>query len=249
MEKRLNKSLRAARIDALYINLRSETRTWATQYSERRDRTFFRVMPEHVAAAGPLGMSQDTSTSSSLLRRAMAREPDAWLRIVTLYTPLVRHWCRQAGIADHDVPDLTQEVMAAVSSSLPSFQTDRQGTSFRAWMRGIARHKLLDYLRERGELADGGTTAQQRLMEVPAPSEELDLSESPDDITATYQRALGLVKNEFEDRTWTAFWRVAVDNHAPADVAAELGITPTAVRQAKSRVLRRLKEELGEVIA
>jgi hypothetical protein len=32
-------------------------------------------------------------------------------------------------------------------------------------------------------------------------------------------------------------------------VAAERGTTANAVRQAKSRVLRRLKEELGELIA
>jgi RNA polymerase sigma-70 factor (ECF subfamily) len=29
-------------------------------------------------------------------------------------------------------------------------------------------------------------------------------------------------------------------------VAADLGVTPAAVRQAKSRVLRRLKEEVGD---
>ena len=172
----------------MYINVRSEKRTWTVRYSERRDRTFFRVMPREVAAAEPLGMSQDTSTSSSLLRRAMGREPDAWQRLVTLYTPLVHHWCRQAGIADDEAPDVAQEVFAAVSSSLPSFQADRPGTSFRAWMRGIARHKLLDHLRHRTEFAAGGTTAQQRLMQVPAPPDELDLSESPDDITAIYQR-------------------------------------------------------------
>ena len=194
-------------------------------------------------------MGQSDSTSSSLLRRAMAREPDAWQRLVKLYTPLVHHWCRQAGIADDDRADVVQEVFAAVSSSLPGFRPDREGTSFRAWMRGIAAHKLHDHLRNRREQADGGTTAHLRMLQVPAPSEEVDLSETPDDITAVYHRALKLVKTEFEERTWTAFWRVAIDNHTPAEVAAELGVTPTAVRQAKSRILRRLKQELGELIA
>jgi RNA polymerase sigma-70 factor (ECF subfamily) len=57
------------------------------------------------------------------------------------------------------------------------------------------------------------------------------------------------VQHQFEDRTWTAFWRVTVENRLPAEVACELGITANAVRQAKSRVLRRLKEEMGELIA
>jgi RNA polymerase sigma-70 factor (ECF subfamily) len=60
---------------------------------------------------------------------------------------------------------------------------------------------------------------------------------------------LDLVRAQFEDRTWQAFWKVAVENASPADVAGQLGMTPTSVRQAKSRVLRRLKVELGEVIA
>jgi RNA polymerase sigma-70 factor, ECF subfamily len=44
------------------------------------------------------------------------------------------------------------------------------------------------------------------------------------------------------------FWRTTVEDRAPVDLAAELGVTPAAVRKAKSRVLRRLKEEFGELI-
>jgi RNA polymerase sigma-70 factor, ECF subfamily len=40
---------------------------------------------------------------------------------------------------------------------------------------------------------------------------------------------------------------VAVQGHSPRDVAADLGVTPDAVRMAKSRVLRRLREELPEL--
>ena len=53
-----------------------------------------------------------------------------------------------------------------------------------------------------------------------------------------------MIRNEFEDRTWQAFWRVTVECQ-PSDMVAEsLEMTPAAVRQAKSRVLRRLREEL-----
>jgi RNA polymerase sigma-70 factor, ECF subfamily len=190
-------------------------------------------------------------TSSSLLRRAAAHEPAAWQRLVTLYAPLVRHWCWQSGIPEHEIPDLSQEVFAVVASSLSKFQADRPGTRFRAWLRGIARHKLQEHARRRGELAMGGTDAQKRLQQIPAPADELelDLSESPGDIASLYQRALSQVRDQFEDRTWTAFWEVAVANRSPVEVALELGVTANAVRQAKSRVLRRLKEEMGELIA
>ncbi len=84
-------------------------------------------------------------TSSSLLRGAMAREPEAWERLVSLYSPLVHHWCRQSGISGHEVADVTQEVFAAVAANLGQFQSGQPGTTFRGWMRGITRHKLLDH--------------------------------------------------------------------------------------------------------
>ena len=47
-------------------------------------------------------------------------------------------------------------------------RADRPDTTFRAWMRGIARHKLHDYLKHRGEPAVGGTDAQIQLQQLPA---------------------------------------------------------------------------------
>ena len=56
------------------------------------------------------------------------------------------------------------------------------------------------------------------------------------------------MRGEFEERTWQMFWRVVIEGHSPVALAEELGVTPAAVRQAKSRVLRRLKEEMGELL-
>jgi RNA polymerase sigma-70 factor, ECF subfamily len=179
----------------------------------------------------------------------MAHEPEAWERLVSLYSPLVHHWCRQWGIAQHEVADVTQEVFATLSSNLVQYRAGQPGTTFRSWMRGITRHKLLHHASSRGEPAIGGTDAQVRLHEVPAPADEVELSESAADVSALYQRALLLVQHQVENRTWTAFWQATVESRATAEVAAELGISPNAVRLAKSHVLRRLREEMGELIA
>lgn len=144
---------------------------------------------------------------------------------------------------------MSQDVFAVVASSLAKFDADRPGTTFRAWMRAIAHHKLIHHVRRRGEPAIGGTDAQKRLQQVPAPADEVELTESPADVTGLYQRALRQVRDQFEERTFTAFWRVTMENHSPAEVGSELGISANAVRQAKSRVLRRLREEMGELIA
>jgi RNA polymerase sigma-70 factor (ECF subfamily) len=90
--------------------------------------------------------------------------------------------------------------------------------------------------------------ALERLEQVADPH-GAGVEDPPEQVTGLYHRALELVRGEFEERTWQMFWQTVVDGRTPADVAADLGVSAAAVRQAKSRVLRRLKEEAGDVIA
>jgi len=62
------------------------------------------------------------------------------------------------------------------------------------------------------------------------------------------RHALELLQAEFEPRTWQAFWKIVVEEKAPADVAAELGMSKGAVYVAKSRVLKRLREEFAGLL-
>jgi len=55
-----------------------------------------------------------------------------------------------------------------------------------------------------------------------------------------------LVRAEFEDRTWEAFRRAVLDGQQPAHIAEDLRMSVNAVYKSKSRVLRRLRQELSE---
>ena len=57
-----------------------------------------------------------------------------------------------------------------------------------------------------------------------------------------------LILTNFKENTWQAFWRVVVDGQSPKDVANELSMHPGTVRVAKSRVLQRLRQEMGELL-
>ena len=52
------------------------------------------------------------------------------------------------------------------------------------------------------------------------------------------------MQQDFEPATWQAFWKTAVEQKAAREAAAELNTSIAAVYMAKSRVLRRLREEL-----
>ena len=146
-----------------------------------------------------------------------------------------------------DAEDVFQAVFQAVAGNLGRFRKDRPTDSFRGWLRVIVRSKLTDHLRRRGvePQAVGGSDARQQWEELAADThQEAGDPREQQECAALRGRALEMVRAEFEPRTWQMFWRVVVEGQAVKDVADDLGITPSAVRLAKSRVLSRLKEEM-----
>jgi RNA polymerase sigma-70 factor (ECF subfamily) len=186
-------------------------------------------------------------TPRSLLERAQASDGRAWQHLVGLYRPLVLFWCRRAGQAGPDAEDLAQEVFASAALGLADFRRDRPGDTFRGWLRIITKNHILQHLRRsaRHPRPAGGSEAWARLQEVPDP-----LADSVDEqieFGRICRRVMEQVRCEFEEKTWQAFWLTVVEDRVPATLGAELGMSADAIRQAKSRVLRRIKQELGEL--
>ncbi len=63
-----------------------------------------------------------------------------------------------------------------------------------------------------------------------------------------FQKLLTIIEPSFEPKTWQAFSRLALDGLAATQVAADLGISVSAVIQAKFRILKRLREEAGDFL-
>jgi RNA polymerase sigma-70 factor, ECF subfamily len=189
-------------------------------------------------------------TSLTLLQRLRDNEPEAWRTVVRLYTPLLYHWCARQGVRGADAEDVVQDVLQAAAAGLAGFRRERPTDSFRAWLRGITRNMVLAHYRRanRQPRASGGTDALVGLQAVVEPALPAAEEDPPSELEALRRRALELVRGQVEERTWRAFWLTAIEGHSPADVAAGLGVSPTAVRVAKSRVLHRLKEQFGELI-
>lgn len=196
-------------------------------------------------------LSSDSSISSSLLRDVRLLDPAAWRRLVDLFSPEVYEWARKAGLQPTDASDVLQEVFRAVVASIADFRRDRPNDSFRGWLWTIARNKIRDHFRKIGAVgaAAGGTDAQRFLESIPEtlPTEESKAGAEPATRRVS-RRLLNLIRDEFEKQTWDAFWRTAVDGVAAVEVARELGMSSGAVRQAKYRVLRRFREEIGELL-
>jgi RNA polymerase sigma-70 factor (ECF subfamily) len=52
------------------------------------------------------------------------------------------------------------------------------------------------------------------------------------------------VESDFTPQRWQAFRRQVFEHRSPAEVAAELGLSVNSVLLARSRVMKRLREEL-----
>jgi RNA polymerase sigma-70 factor (ECF subfamily) len=186
-------------------------------------------------------------TSRSLLER-LCRQPDAaaWRRLVDLYTPLIRRWLRQCGLPAGDTDDLVQEVLSVVVRKMPEFRPAGHRGAFRRWLRTIAVHKTRDYWRSRrtGAAVGGGIEPARWLEELEDPHSEPNRFWDREHDRFLAARVMELVQPEFTLSTWQAFRRQVIDGARAAEVAAELGISPNAALIAKSRVLRRLREEI-----
>jgi RNA polymerase sigma-70 factor, ECF subfamily len=207
------------------------------------------VTDSHNESGSQAATGCRSRTSLSLLDGLKVHHPDAWRRLTQLYGPLVYGWCRRRGLQASDAEDVVQEVFLTVARRIGDFRHDQPGATFRGWLWTITRFKLGDWIRRQDtrDPAAGGTDAHLRLQEIPDADSGSSVEVAPGGSTAgLYRRALDLIHAEFGDRTWQAFWRVAVEGQTPADVAADLGLTRNAVYLARSRILRRLREVLGD---
>jgi RNA polymerase sigma-70 factor (ECF subfamily) len=202
-----------------------------------------------IASGLDEGSAPGTGTSRSLLERVRTAEASAWEQLVSLYAPLVYHWCRPFSLQEADLADIVQEVFKAVAANIALFRKEKASDTFRGWLRTITRNKAHDFLRRRGRepTGAGGTDAQWRLTQIAQPDPREKDCDDQQVQGGFYRRVLELIRQEFEERTWQAFWKTTVEGQSARDAGAELSMTSGAVRVAKCRVLQRLRLELRDL--
>jgi RNA polymerase sigma-70 factor, ECF subfamily len=186
------------------------------------------------------------ATPLSLLERICGSDHDSWRRLLVIYEPLVRSCLRQAALQPADCDDLTQQVLTVLIRKLPQFQHNGRPGAFRSWLRSVTLKELSDFFRRRAALP--ALRDAEALDQLQAPVDELARCWDEEYDRNLLSGLLQLVKDEFTPPTWRAFRRVALEEVSPVEVAGEMGMTVNAVTIAKSRVLRRLRQEVGGLI-
>ena len=189
-----------------------------------------------------------TTTSESLLFRLQQggqdqvqhTDQEAWEEFVALYTPLMFFWARKMGLDQASAADLVQEVMARVFQKLPQFRYDRSG-SFRGWLRKVTlnRYRELRRLKSHGE-----SPASRSMIENMLPVEVAESTWDIDYARLLVGQAMEEMRDDFAPATWEALVRVIQQHEKIEEVSSQSGVSTWTIYSARSRMMRRLREQL-----
>lgn len=163
---------------------------------------------------------------------------------MSLYSPLILAWGRHAGLQEQDAADLAQEVFVKLLEVLPTFTYDPH-KGFRRWLRTVTLNAWRDRRKRRADRSLPGDEAALADVAVPNGLESFWEAEYRQQLV---NRAMALMRADFQPATWKAFWEQVVVGRPAKEVAAELGLSPGAAYAAKFRVLDRLRQELAGML-
>lgn len=186
------------------------------------------------------------STSGSLLSRARAQDQLAWERLIQLYAPLCLHWIQRQGVRGADAEDVLQETFRAAASGIQNFGKQPGAHNFRGWLRTVSRSRVANHFAKQASLPHYESQSKLNCR----PSSEA-IEEQPDETeealhSALLSEALAGLRSRVKPDTYRAFELTVMQGREAQSVAEELGMTPGGVRVAKSRMLARLRAELGD---
>lgn len=191
-------------------------------------------------------MTEFPQTRLSLIAQVQSPEDrEAWDQFVVIYRPIVYRMARRRGMQDADAQDLVQSVLMRVASSIHRWERTNPETKFRHWLRRVARNTILSALtRQPKDAAVGGSEMLDLLAGHPKNEQLVEQELATETIRELYLHAAAVVKKDVDPDTWRAFELTVVGEQSCEEAAALLGKSVGAVYAARSRVMRRLREQV-----
>ncbi|MEM8734271.1 MAG: sigma-70 family RNA polymerase sigma factor [Planctomycetota bacterium] len=182
-------------------------------------------------------------TRQSLLIRLRDRSDDAWAEFLEIYEKAIIDYVRRKGLQEADALDVTQEVLAALESKLPTWDADPTKGRFRGWLFRVAHNITVDKIVERTRHpSTGGTLVANDLANIAEDGLEESAEFRKDYQHQLFHWAANRVRPRVSETSWKAFWLTAVEGRNTTEVAQELGLSRGNVYSAKLRVTNRIQK-------
>lgn len=182
---------------------------------------------------------------SLLMRLSDARDDAAWQAFDRAYGPLIYTHCRRCGLQHADAAEISQEVLLDVLRAIGRFRYDRKRGTFRAYLGMVTRRRLSRFWRRR-QLQHSWKQFDQRQLAECLHDHRAHWDEDVD--AHLLEQAMQRVEARVEPATWEAFVGVWFDDESPGEVARRLHRDTQWVYVAKSRVLKKLEQEVAHLM-
>lgn len=195
------------------------------------------------------GGKQTWVTTTLILQGlADAGNTQAWSHFVGYFRPVLVGFARNAGLSQAAAEDFTQQALLEFFKSFQTGNYDRSKGRLSHWLFGIARKVLSQTFRKR---PPEKTATDLQKSSTSQPLENLAANGSEDLWQQQWEKMIMQVcmdraRREFDEKTFSAFEMVALQEVSPDEVAARLNISRNAVYIAKSRILSRVRELIQE---
>lgn len=194
----------------------------------------------YIAAVQP-----SLSTHQSLLQRlAAGGDSAAWWEFTARYRDLLVGFARRRGFQQADIDDLLQDLWLQLSRQLPDFRYDRDRGRFRGFLKTVAMRAIGKRLRRTDPASDGAGDLVADARD-PAADDAWEAEWRQHHL----RQAMASVQREFRATDVRVFTELTQRQRPPAELAAELEVTPAAIYQIKSRILARLRRCIAEQVA
>jgi RNA polymerase sigma-70 factor (ECF subfamily) len=186
------------------------------------------------------------TTRLSFLKRLRDRgDSRSWTEFHRHYGELLFSYARRLGASQDWAEDIVQEVELAVFRAIERFEPRHRKGSFRAYLRSSVVHALGRRARKDGRRE---AMLDPRAFDALAKTDAaLDKAWQREQYLHRLRWALRSITLEFEPVTLEAFRLHVLANQPAAMTAGALGISKASVYQAKSRVLKRLRERISSL--
>lgn len=177
-------------------------------------------------------MPESAKDWSALLRAANDGDAQAYTDFLRAVTPALRSLVRARGtaLASDTQEDIVQEVLIAIHRKRHTWQMERP---VRPWLYAIARHKVIDAFRARGQRVHLPITDFEELLEAEPATDSLA------------RHDLGRLMARLDRRSADIVRAISLNDETAGEVGARLGMSDGAVRIALHRALKRLAQLAG----
>ncbi len=192
--------------------------------------------------------------TTSFVQRLRDRDEAAWFELWEVFGPVLRAQLSRWGrghLGVETIRDLTQETLAALSSSIDRYDPGR-GARFSTWLLSIAKHTLGDEIDRRMAAKRGAGRRPASLDEsamARAAIVEADEQYHQNVFCAKVYASIRRVESEADFAQFQVYRLRVLEGRAGKDVAEALGVSEPTVSRHLQRVRDLLRKRLAEMVA